>query len=171
MVSLQDGRLLFTWAEYGAGQVTIRGAFLSATGVVSDPFTLVPIHQGNSFDHSVVEMADGRLILTFDQHDASGRSDQMRQIIDPRESAITLLGTEEADFWVGTQFADQLRGNGGNDQIDGDGGSDLLLGGAGDDTLGGVLPVTTFGAAQAPMRFLAAMASTMPAMTTPTMAI
>jgi Ca2+-binding RTX toxin-like protein len=137
MVALQDGRLLFTWAEDGAGQVTIRGAYVSASGIVSAPFTLVAAFESPTADHSVVEMADGRLILTFSQTDAIGRPDAMRQILDPREAAITHTGTAQSDSWVGTQFGDVLNGNGGNDLIDGGGGNDILLGGIGSDTLGG----------------------------------
>jgi Ca2+-binding RTX toxin-like protein len=137
-VALKDGRLLFSWAEVGAGAtITIRGALVTAGGTVSAPFTLVPSVSSPTADHHLTEMADGRVVLTYTVTDAAGRPDTLRQLIDPREARILLSGDAAADAWVGSRFHDVLNGNGGHDRINAAEGNDRVNGGLGDDQLRG----------------------------------
>ena len=137
-VALNDGRLLFSWAEFGAsGQITIRGELVTAAGTVSAPFTLVPAVTSSSPDLQMTEMADGRVVLTYMVTDASGRPDTLRQLIDPREARILLNGDAVADAWLGSRFHDVLNGNGGHDRINGAEGNDRVNGGTGDDRVRG----------------------------------
>jgi Ca2+-binding RTX toxin-like protein len=137
-VALNDGRLMFTWAEVGAGAtITIRGALVSAGGTVSAPFTLVPAVSSSTADHHLTEMADGRVVLTYTVTDAGGRPDTLRQVIDPREARILLTGDAADDAWLGSRFGDVLNGNAGNDRINGAEGADRVNGGLGDDQVRG----------------------------------
>lgn len=138
MVGLQDGRLFYSWHEFDiqTSTVTLFGGYISADGVLSDTFTLIPGFRSSTGDHTVVELADGRLILNYTQLSAASFGYvTMQQLLDPREASIDLVGSAAADSWVGTSFADVLNGDGGSDQINGAAGNDTILGGVGNDLM------------------------------------
>jgi hypothetical protein len=59
------------------------------------------------------------------------------QILDPRDSGMTLFGSGFGDGLVGTFLADLLDGRSGDDRLWGDNGDDQIFGRGGDDTLMG----------------------------------
>lgn len=137
VVALNDGRFCIAWLDQrfsGATAVySLRGQLFDANGVKdgaqfqvnTTPFTQAGAADGSAYD--VVLLSDGRLSFTYKTETFAAIR---QQIIDPRQSAVTLTGTTGIDTLVGTAF---------NDTFTGLAGADKLIGGLGDDTyvLGG----------------------------------
>ncbi len=87
---------------------------------------------------SVATLADGRIVVTWTDTDASGTG-IMSQIIDPRDGMI--MGSNDparAETLVGHAIlSDEIKGFRGNDTVYGLGADDALYGGDGTDTLHG----------------------------------
>ncbi|SCY16028.1 calcium-binding protein [Microvirga guangxiensis] len=115
-----------------------RVVTFKADGTRSGSDTVAAIDNGNTAS-SIVALADGRIVLTWDGKIGSANDTQeiWGQILDPRSQAIVLNGSEADDQYVGTTGHDVLRGAGGNDRLSGQGGDDVLDGGIGNDVMDG----------------------------------
>lgn len=147
VTTLADGRFVVAWTDYSqtgtdtdlyAARAQVFHADGSRDG---DEFLLATTTAGDQHEIALTVLADGRLMASWTDSSGTGgdtTSAAVRgQLFDPREAAIRLVGTGQADQWVGTQWADTLQGGAGNDQIHGEAGTDALLGGLGADTLHG----------------------------------
>lgn len=88
----------------------------------------------------VATLADGRLAVTW--HNIRTGQDEADfdlngQILDLRQSGVTLTGTAGADRYYGSRFNDAMKGEAGNDMLFGHEGNDVIAGEAGDDMLFG----------------------------------
>lgn len=138
---LKDGRIFLSWTEITFDDIgtlaTRKAAFLTATGDLSEILTLIPEVATSSPDTTVIELADGRLAVSWSITDAYGTTDTALQYFDPREAAIALLAADTTVRWLGTGFNDTLTGGTAADQISGGNGADRLYGMAGNDLLNG----------------------------------
>lgn len=141
VLELRDGRLLLAWAEMDTSGdsplVTRKAVFMTAEGAVSRVLTLTERTVSGSCDFHMTELADGRIAMAWPIDDATGRTDEVMQIFDPRLTGITLTASGPAVSWVGSAHGDRLTGAAGHDLIFGAEGRDLILGGAGQDVLSG----------------------------------
>jgi serralysin len=89
---------------------------------------------------NITTLADGRLAVTWtsvvSEWDDFGSSIH-GQIVDLRQSGVTVTGTSADDRYYGSRFNDALKGEGGNDQLFGHEGNDVVAGGVGNDVLHG----------------------------------
>lgn len=93
----------------------------------------------HQYQPSIAALADGRFVVSWADSSASGGDTSgvavRGQIFDPREAAVTLLGSNKGDDFTGTKFGDTMSGKKGDDNLVGQGGRDVLHGNKGDDTL------------------------------------
>lgn len=95
----------------------------------------------NSFPAlDITLLADGRLAVTW--HSVGSGQDEMDfdvygQIMDLRQTGVTLTGSAGDDHYYGSRFNDAMKGEAGNDRLFGHEGNDILAGGLGDDVLSG----------------------------------
>lgn len=98
-------------------------------------------HEGFVFATSLILLADGRLIVGWEEWraDTSGSYDSniRGQVLDYRTSGISQGGTPGDDQLIGSDYDDTIDGLGGHDHIAGNKGNDNLIGGAGNDRLEG----------------------------------
>ncbi|MFL4996854.1 MAG: calcium-binding protein [Microvirga sp.] len=89
---------------------------------------------------NITTLADGRLAVTWtsvvSEWDDFGSSIH-GQIVDLRQSGVTVTGTSADDRYYGSRFNDALKGEGGNDRLFGHEGNDVVAGGVGNDVLHG----------------------------------
>jgi Ca2+-binding RTX toxin-like protein len=81
-------------------------------------------------------LTDGRVVVSWDEQFGADRNVRA-EIIDPRDHAVTLVGTDADDWYYGTGFNDVLNGLKGVDRLFGGAGTDILDGGEGSDILDG----------------------------------
>jgi len=156
ITALADGRFVISWEDFSASGadtsfVAIRAQVFNSDGSPFGSEFLVNTTTANSqFNPSVATLADGRFVVSWSDL-SSGAGDTSgyairAQIFDPREAAVTLVGSGLDDDFVGTRFDDVmsrlvgddlLHGRGGDDNLRGGVGTDLLKGGTGNDRLWG----------------------------------
>jgi hypothetical protein len=141
ITALPDGRFVATYFEANVGPV---GQLFNADGTKSGAdFVLNTTTDGFHSVPVVTALADGRFVVAWTDQPYLGaggdgsESGIRAQIFDPRESGVTVNGTDLRDHFIGTDFNDTLKGGGGSDKLLGQGGSDILAGGAGDDEIDG----------------------------------
>ncbi|WP_201840984.1 calcium-binding protein [Microvirga zambiensis] len=114
------------------GDIFIR--LVKADGTMSEPFMVNDSSWEGFGDQrlpSLAELPDGRISVTWYDPNSSGIR---HQIIDGRETAVTVTGTSHNDFYIGSNHGgDILEGKDGNDTLYGGGGNDHFKGGAGAD--------------------------------------
>jgi Ca2+-binding RTX toxin-like protein len=146
VTALADGKFAVTWRmepdnDFLSYKIVTR--IFNADGTADSDVTVV--YDNAAFYsnirnfaglRSVTEMADGRLLYTFNALNPDGTATAATRIVDPREGLNVTL-TAGADLRSGTDFADVMRGLGGNDTLYGQGGNDVLYGGEGNDILYG----------------------------------
>ena len=143
---LADGRFVRAWANDGI-HAQVFNADGTAAGEAVDVATSRP---ELAINPTIDALADGRLIVSWVDRNSTGDDPEdyaiRAQILDPRDSAVTLGGTKLADHYIGTAWADRLSGDigndtligaAGNDGIKGEDGNDSLHGGDGNDTIFG----------------------------------
>jgi Ca2+-binding RTX toxin-like protein len=88
----------------------------------------------------VATLADGRLAVTWNSR-VGGEGpldiDVYGQIMDLRQTGVTLTGTVGDDRYYGSRFNDAMTGEAGNDILSGHEGNDAIAGGLGNDRLSG----------------------------------
>jgi Ca2+-binding RTX toxin-like protein len=101
-----------------------------------DPVAVQPPGAGAAKISSITELADGRISIVWDTpSDSNGAGGIYSRIIDARETAVTVDGTNGADYYIGTKFTgDVLNGSGGDDRLEGGAGGDRINGGEGNNT-------------------------------------
>lgn len=147
LTTLADGRFVASWVDFSqtAGDTSasaIRAQVFNADGSRAGATILVNTTvAGIQFEPKVTELADGRVVVTWTDHSATGDDTSgwavRAQILDPRTAAVVLAGSRVADDLFGTRFDDSIAGAQGNDSLDGAAGDDLLTGAAGADRLAG----------------------------------
>lgn len=144
--ALADGRFVITWEDrknsLDKDDDGIHAQVFNADGTRSGAEFLVNTTTKGSQDRPAISvLADGRIVIAWQDNsqtagDASGTAIRA-QILDPRETAVNLTGSDGNDDLVGTRFADTMAGGEGDDRLAGMEGSDTLNGGNGDDLLDG----------------------------------
>jgi Ca2+-binding RTX toxin-like protein len=147
--ALKDGRFVIAWADASqtggdTDNAAIRAQVFNTDGTYSGLQFLVNSTTLNSqADPTIVELADGRILITWTDASATGDDNSglavRAKIFDPRTEAVDLFGSVVADDFVGTVYGDKMDGGYGGDRLVGAGGADELLGNAGDDVLLGEL--------------------------------
>ncbi|WP_243375597.1 calcium-binding protein [Microvirga solisilvae] len=135
IVALKDGGFAISYSTGAAGDVRI--ATFSGTGVFQAN-TLVELPENASLegDPSIAVLADGRLVVSWVDHDVDTDTyGAHAQIFDPRSGAVNLPGTSQDDHYIGTGLNDILSGFTGNDKLEGGAGNDIFDGGLGADIL------------------------------------
>ena len=143
---LNDGRFVRAWENDGI-HAQVFNADGSASGAAVEVATTLPFWAANP---TIDMLADGRLIVSWVDRKSTGDDPEdyaiRAQILDPRDAAVSLHGTNLADHYIGTRWADRLSGGAGNDTLigatgndglKGEDGNDSLLGGDGNDTIFG----------------------------------
>ena len=152
VVALLDGGFLVYWehADLASRTGVIQAQIFAADGSsASGVFDVSRDDIANLFADATT-LADGRVAVAWSEVLRLGQSNQqvniVAQIVDPRQEAIDLDGTDKNDTFVGTAFDDMIRGGLGNDVLSGGDGddqlfgqddNDILIGGAGADALDG----------------------------------
>jgi trimeric autotransporter adhesin len=136
-----DGGFVMVWTDrsgVGADKSgsSIKLQLFDLNGVkIGGEYVVNTTRAGDQVNPSVDLLADGRLIVTWEDNSA-GQRDIRQQIVDPRDGLV--FGTENADTLFGNDAEnDEMTGAGGNDVMNGLAGNDFLDGGAGADTLSG----------------------------------
>ncbi|MFC4172118.1 calcium-binding protein [Microvirga sp. GCM10011540] len=141
---LRDGRVAVVYSERNpndpeTGATDFGNIYLKIIGTngqVSAPLLLNSDASTDGNDAqvlpSVVEMTDGRLAVTW--YFSTGRGSVSTTIVDAREAAVAVNGTNGNDVYAGSEYhGNVLNGHGGNDKLIGGSGSDALDGGEGID--------------------------------------
>lgn len=149
LAALPDGRFVAVWEDeallsggkYGSDiYAQLFNADGSTNGSVFHVGTTTAVHH-EQYAPSVTPLADGRFVVAWEDDSGKGGDTWpfgvFAQIFDPREAAVRLSGTSQADDYVGTPWKDSLTGKGGNDLLNGGNGNDTLTGSSGNDTLKG----------------------------------
>lgn len=165
ITALLDGRFMVAWTEYafdlenGGGASRVMARVVDADGGFSSAaFSVAPQDAFGPSNPTITTLIDGRVVVGY--HQTGGGTwgnDLIQRILDPRQAAINLTGTERGDLVLGTRFDDTvaggagrdvLSGGAGHDRLSGQAGVDVVRGGAGDDALngGGANDVLTGGA-------------------------
>jgi Ca2+-binding RTX toxin-like protein len=136
-----DGDFVITWHQPGQVVDVLGQKFNANDGTKDgDQFvvnTITALGQGQ-FGITSAALADGRIVVAYDDESSPGAVAIRGQIIDPREQGIQIAGQNDMnDQFVGTRFDDTMKGGGGADFLSGQGGNDILEGGAGADALVG----------------------------------
>lgn len=138
-LQLQDGRLLLSWAEpANDGVEVVRKAVVVGTDLaLSEPVSLIAPQATWTPGFGLMELADGRIAVSWTVPDPFGATDTALQFLDPRQTGVTLTAGDAAVVWVGSRFADQMTGGAGADTVNGGRGADTLTGGDAADRLRG----------------------------------
>lgn len=149
IAALADGRFVVAWQDeywrsYGDPGADIYVQVFNADGSTNGAAfwvgTLTDDYH-EQYAPAITTLADGRFVITWEDDSGEGADPWpfgvFAQIIDPREAAVRLSGTAQADDYVGTPWHDTLSGKGGNDLLNGGKGNDTLVGGSGNDPLKG----------------------------------
>ncbi len=133
-LGLPDGRLVLA-SSGPTGD--IRGQMVNADGTLDGAAFIIDNAAGNQFYPSLALLPDGRFAVAYMSENLTGGSgrDIAMKIFDPREAAILVGGTQDADDIYGTGFNDSIGGGEGADTLQGAGGADLMSGGLGNDSL------------------------------------
>jgi len=135
VVGTSDGGFVVAWEDDSAGMIMVQsyGANALAIGAA------VAIPGGSEFPLSLTALADGRVLLSWDNGDAKA------QIFDPRAVVNAApayapdgqqIGTVGADVFEAASEADIVHGWDGDDVItDGEGNQAMIAGDAGDDII------------------------------------
>lgn len=121
--ALQDGRFMVVYQ--GSGD--IFGRVMNRDGTPSsDEFRVNTDPTGTQAHVTIDTLADGQVAIAWEDN-RTGSGDVYYTIFDPRQSAVTLTGTNRADSFVGTDFNDTLTGGFSDDFLKGGGGSDTFV--------------------------------------------
>ncbi len=82
--------------------VDIRVRLFNANGTPSGSELVVNTQSANQVAPSLVELSDGRVMVTWRDSGGTAGGDVVGQIVDPREAAITVTGTANGDILFGT---------------------------------------------------------------------
>ena len=136
ITALSDGRFVLSWQNAG-----IHAQVFNADGSTAGSEVLVETRSSDVKNPTIDTLADGRLIVSWIDRRSTGDDPEdyaiRAQILDPRDSAVTLGGTKLADQFIGTAWADRLSGGAGNDTLIGAAGNDGIKGEDGNDSLHG----------------------------------
>ena len=127
---LANGGFMVVW--YDNTVHNIYASTYSGTGSLIDGSVLIAdsVVPQTNFDHLDADLlADGRVVVTWDEGDAPGDPGSLGvsyKIIDPRDGNV-----------VGTSGDNTLHGGASSDDVYGLGGNDVLIGGLGNDFLDG----------------------------------
>lgn len=137
LVALKDGGFAISFSD---ADVIHMMAF-NAAGNVSGSMTFnAPEGWFVEMNTDLSVLADGRIVVSWDERlDSITENDRnvRAAIIDPRDHAVTLPGSDANDWHYGTGFDDVLNGLKGADRLFGAAGKDILNGGEGTDILDG----------------------------------
>lgn len=137
-----DGGFAVAFTHYPDNDATerhIRVATFTADGTRTGPDMLAAKMYNAvgaaSPTAAMTTLADGRIALTWDGNGGptGTNGDVWGQILDPRNSGISLIGTSGDDRYVGGRYSDYIHGAAGSDRIHGGAGNDKLYGGSGRD--------------------------------------
>jgi serralysin len=141
VTALADGGFAMGYLDFvmGRNSADVHVSAFNGSGVRVAADTIL----GRSYTHdedglSITTLADGRLAVTWDSlvsdWDDFGSGVQS-QIVDLRQSGVTVTGTAADDRYYGSRFNDALKGEAGNDRLFGHEGNDVVAGGLGNDVL------------------------------------
>ncbi|MBO1906458.1 hypothetical protein KHP60_15185 [Microvirga sp. 3-52] len=123
----------------GRNSLDVHVSAFNGSGVrVTADAILGRSYANNEDGLSITTLADGRLAVAWDSlvsdWDDFGSGVQS-QIVDLRQSGVTVTGTAADDRYYGSRFNDALKGEAGNDRLFGHEGNDVVAGGLGNDVL------------------------------------
>jgi hypothetical protein len=110
VVALKDGGFAISYLD-GADQ-SIHVVFYSSEGTFTADVVLPAQAESNAgVDTSLTVLPDGRVLVSWDEEiyveaEESSQKDVFAAIIDPRDHAVTLAGTDADDWSYGTGFND-----------------------------------------------------------------
>lgn len=155
VLALADGRFIVAFSDTSSGLETngddaefgaIRARVFHADGSPDgDEFLVNVTTVSHQNEPQMAQLADGRVVFTWTDYSAgvatngddTSNGAVRARILDLRETAINLVGTDGYDDFTGTSWNDTLSGGEGNDSLSGGNGDDKLIGGDGDDTISG----------------------------------
>ncbi len=149
ITALADGRFVVCWSDasttFNATSLySFRAQVFNSDGTPSgDEFLVGRTEIDFQYQPAITALADGRFVISWSEWNPTGGDTTPpavhAQIFDPRETAVTLAGTQGSDSFVGTVFADTIAGAAGHDTLFGARGKDRLDGSRGNDRLLGGL--------------------------------
>ncbi|MBQ0823150.1 hypothetical protein KBI52_23450 [Microvirga sp. HBU67558] len=142
--ALADGGFAVGYLDQIAGRnsADIHISAFSANGArVGTDTILDRAYEGDgTYALDMTILADGRLAVTWtntvSEWDDFGSSIH-GQIVDLRQSGVTVTGTATDDHYYGSRFNDSMKGEAGDDRLFGHEGDDVIAGDAGNDVLRG----------------------------------
>ncbi len=139
-IELADGRVMVVYVTSipGGDIGNIRGRMINADGTLDGGSFAVNVGvAGAQGKPSLAELADGRVVVTWQTDNGTATPEVHYTYFDPREAGVQVGGTNGADVYEGGRFGDVILGLGGEDQIAGMNGNDSLFGGGSNDRLFG----------------------------------
>ncbi|MEE1611331.1 calcium-binding protein [Microvirga sp. CF3016] len=130
-----DGR---NFADVRVSAFDGSGTRVGADTIVGRSYEDGQSGHGEALD--VTALADGRLAVTWKSYIADWDDFGFSvhgQIVDLRQTGVTLTGTAGDDRYYGSRFNDSMKGEAGNDMLSGQAGNDAIAGGLGNDNLTG----------------------------------
>ena len=127
VIGLANGGYAVVWTDQDDGTIELRlydSNYEADGGVFRIPSSVI---DGTPSDPDVIQLSDGRLLITYDEVDGSGNTDAKFVIYD-------IDAPPQVD---GTTGSDTLEAGGTSSTLNGFGNNDTLLGGPGDDFLDG----------------------------------
>ena len=136
VIGTGDGGFMAVWAGQDESNITfqIRGQVFDSTGArVGSEFIVSTVSfDGASSGPSLAQLADGRIVVTWETQTSGFSPEIHSQILDPRDGIVN--GSIGNDTLYGNDtLADEINGQLGNDTMFGLGGSDSIYGGTGND--------------------------------------
>jgi Ca2+-binding RTX toxin-like protein len=131
--ALADGRFMVVYAN----NIDLFGQMMFADGGKDGGLFTVTDEPGIQDRPILTTLADGRVVVAWNDDFSTDESDIHAAIYDPRESGLYGAASGLDDDWFGTGFGDTIFAGTGRDAIRGAGGIDFLHGEAGNDTLAG----------------------------------
>lgn len=134
VVGLSDGNFLVVWYDGGQdGSDDVLGQLINNQGEkIGTEFEISDGEHSDISRISASEMADGRVVVTWAAR--GGSSEIYARMVDPRQGAVNLVGTDADEQFVGTEFADTITGGAGADMLAGGAGADGFIFASATDT-------------------------------------
>ena len=121
--ALNDGRFMVVYEESG----DIFGRIMNRDGSASTDEFRVNTDPALAQAHpSIDTLVDGQVVVAWEDS-RTGAGDIYYTVLDPRQTAVNLSGTNRNDSFVGTDFNDTLTGGLGGDRLNGGLGSDTFV--------------------------------------------
>lgn len=137
IIGLSDGGFYVAWTsafQDGSGYGIYGQRFDAAGAPVGIETQLNSVTANDQYYPSLVELANGDLVVTWQSLETTPPKVISRRLIAPLGGGTTFTGGLISDIVVGTDNADVLIGNGGDDILQGGKGNDTLQGSDGTDT-------------------------------------